>query len=79
MNASSGISIGGTKDKIQLVVLDNKSDPNTASQQARTLVLKNNTIALLGGVSPALNIPISNIGEQLRFAVSRSVHSKPLS
>ena len=73
MNASGGISIGGMKDKIQLVVLDNKSDPNIASQQARTLLLKNNAIALLGGVSPALNIPISNIGEQLKHPVIQTL------
>ena len=73
INASGGISIGGTKDKVQLVILDNQSDPNLASQQARTLLLKNNAVALLGAFTPPLDIPISNIGEQLKHPVVQSL------
>ncbi len=73
LNATGGLSVGGTKDKVQLVVLDNQSDPNTASQQARTLLLKNNAVALLGAVTPALDIPISNIAEQLQRPVIQSL------
>ncbi len=73
INASGGLAVGGTKDKIQLVVLDNQSDPNTASQQARTLLLKNNAVALLGAMTPPLDIPISNIAEQLKHPVVQSL------
>ncbi len=73
INAGGGLAVGGTKDKIQLVVLDNQSDPNTASQQARTLLLKNNAVALLGAMTPPLDIPISNIGEQLKHPVVQSL------
>ncbi|MBA2681938.1 MAG: ABC transporter substrate-binding protein [Ktedonobacteraceae bacterium] len=73
INTSGGLDVGGTKYKIQLVVLDNKSDPNTASQQARTLLLKNNAVALLGAMTPPLDIPISNIGEQLKHPVVQSL------
>ena len=73
INASGGLAVGGTKYKIQLVVLDNKSDPNTASQQVRTLFLENNAVALLGAVTPPLDIPISNIGEQLKRPVVQSL------
>ena len=73
LNAKGGISVGGNKDKVQLVVLDNQSDPNTASQQARTLLLKNNAVALLGAMTPALDIPISNIAEQLQRPVIQSL------
>ncbi|HEV2661337.1 MAG TPA: ABC transporter substrate-binding protein [Ktedonobacteraceae bacterium] len=73
INASGGLSVGGTKYKVQLTVLDNKSDPNTASQQARTLLLKNNAVALLGAATPALSIPISDIGEQLKRPVVQSI------
>jgi branched-chain amino acid transport system substrate-binding protein len=73
INASGGLDVGGTKDKIQLVILDNQSDPNTATQQARTLLLKNNAIALLGAGTPPLSIPISNVGEQLKHPVVQSI------
>jgi branched-chain amino acid transport system substrate-binding protein len=66
INASGGIGIQGTKHKVQLIVLDNQSDPNIASQQARTLFLKNNAIALLGSATPPLSIPISNVAEQIK-------------
>ena len=73
INASGGLTVGGTKDKIQLVVLDNQSDPNMASQQARTLLLKNNAVALLGAMTPPLDIPISNVAEQLKHPVVQSL------
>jgi branched-chain amino acid transport system substrate-binding protein len=73
INAGGGIDIHGTKYKLQLTILDNKSDPDTASQQARTLFLQDNAVALLGAVSPPLNIPISNIAEQLKRPVVQGV------
>ena len=66
VNASGGIDIKGTRYKVQLTFLDNKSDPNTASQQARTLFLKNSVVALLGSATPSLDIAISNVAEQLK-------------
>lgn len=73
INASGGLTVGGTKHKVQLIVLDNQSDPNMASQQARTLLLKDNAVALLGAFSPPLDIPISNVGEQLHRPVIQSL------
>ena len=73
INASGGLDVGGTKYKIQLVVLDNQSDPNRASQQARTLLLQDNAVALLGAATPPLDIPISSIGEQLKRPVVQSL------
>ena len=64
VNKAGGISIGGTKRTVQLIVRDSKSDPNTVAQQARDLVLKNNAVALLGSVSPPLAIPAANVAEQ---------------
>lgn len=69
INASGGIDIQGTKHKVQLIVLDDQSDPNLASQQARTLLLKDNAVALLGAATPALSIPVSNVAEQLKHPV----------
>ena len=64
VNQAGGITIGGTKRKVTLVILDSKSDPNTVAQQSRDLILKNNAVALLGSVSPPLAIPAANVAEQ---------------
>src|ERR1022692_5001804 len=39
-NAAGGVDIGGVKHKIDYKVLDNQSNPNLVTQQARTLVLE---------------------------------------
>lgn len=65
-NQKGGIVIGGTKHTVKLVVLDNKSDPNQVTQQARRLVLDEHAVALLGSFTPPLSIPLSNVAEQLK-------------
>lgn len=57
VNAAGGITIGGVKRRVNLVVMDNASDSTTASQQTRDLVLKDGAIALLGGATPPISIP----------------------
>ncbi|HTJ69887.1 MAG TPA: ABC transporter substrate-binding protein [Actinospica sp.] len=47
-NASGGITVNGVKRKVQLDVLDNRSDTSTMVQQVRTLVLTDHAVALLG-------------------------------
>jgi branched-chain amino acid transport system substrate-binding protein len=66
VNKAGGLDVGGTKRPVSLVVLDNQSDPNMASDQARTLFQRNNAVALLGAATPPLNIPISNVADQLK-------------
>jgi branched-chain amino acid transport system substrate-binding protein len=66
VNAVGGIAIGGTKEKLKLVVLDNGSDPNTASSQARELVLQDHAVALLGFANPLIVMPTALEAEQLR-------------
>jgi branched-chain amino acid transport system substrate-binding protein len=65
VNAAGGIAIGGTKEKLRLVVLDNGSDPSTASSQASTLVLRDHAVALLGFTSPLIVTPAALAAEQL--------------
>src|SRR6266852_2869413 len=65
-NAAGGVKVNGTQEKIQLVVLDNASDPNTASSQATTLYLQDNAVALLGPFTPPLTISVSNVAERLK-------------
>jgi branched-chain amino acid transport system substrate-binding protein len=65
-NAKGGVTVAGAKRKVKLVVLDNKSDPTLAGQQARTLILKNNAVGLLGGLDNVENIPISSVADRQR-------------
>ena len=65
-NAAGGIELGGAKHKIEYKVLDNQSNPNLVTQQARTLVQEQNVVALLGSFTPPLSIPLSNVAEQLQ-------------
>jgi branched-chain amino acid transport system substrate-binding protein len=66
VNAAGGIAIGGTKEKLKLVVLDNDSDPNTASSQASELVRQDHAVALLGSATPLIVTPTALVAEQLR-------------
>jgi branched-chain amino acid transport system substrate-binding protein len=66
VNAAGGLSVGGARRKVSLVILDNRSEPTDAADQARTLYQRNNAVAVLGAATPPLNIPISNVAEQLR-------------
>jgi branched-chain amino acid transport system substrate-binding protein len=66
INAAGGVQVGDAKRRVKLVVLDNKSDPNVATQQARTLVNKDGAAALLGACTPPLNVPLSATAETLR-------------
>jgi branched-chain amino acid transport system substrate-binding protein len=66
VNAAGGIAIGGRKEKLKLVVLDNGSDPSTASSQAAELVQHDHAVALLGPATPLIVTPAAVVAEQLR-------------
>lgn len=53
-NAAGGLDVGGTKRKVQLVLLDDKTDPNTTSSNVQQLITSNHVDALLGSCTPAL-------------------------
>ena len=65
LNAAGGIAIGGTREKLKLVVLDNGSDPAAASAQGSELVLRDHAVALLGFASPQIVLPTALVAEQL--------------
>jgi branched-chain amino acid transport system substrate-binding protein len=65
VNAAGGIAIGGTKEKLKLVVLDNDSNASTASSQASELVLKDHAVALLGDATPQIVMTTAQVAEQL--------------
>jgi len=66
VNARDGVAVGGTKQELKLVVLDNGSDPGTASSQVRELVLRDHAVALLGSATPQIILPTALVAEQLR-------------
>ncbi|GAA2484657.1 ABC transporter substrate-binding protein [Streptomyces longisporus] len=68
VNAEGGLEVGGKKRKVELKVLDNRSDTNTMVQQVRSLVLTDHAVGLLGsccqqnidmqGQADALKVPL---------------------
>jgi branched-chain amino acid transport system substrate-binding protein len=66
INAAGGVKIGGTSHQVKLVVLNNQSDPTTASQQVRNLVLKDGAQAVLGAGTPPITVPQALVAETLR-------------
>jgi branched-chain amino acid transport system substrate-binding protein len=66
VNAAGGIAIDGRREKLKLVVLDNGSDPSTASSQAAELVQHDHAVALLGSGTPQIVLPTAVAAEQLR-------------
>jgi branched-chain amino acid transport system substrate-binding protein len=66
VNAAGGIAVGGTREKLKLIVLDNASDPGTASSQASELVRRDHAVALLGYATPQIVLPTAVAAEQLR-------------
>jgi branched-chain amino acid transport system substrate-binding protein len=66
INAAGGLEVNGQKYHVNLIILDNTSDPNTASNQATTLYLQDNAVALLGPFTPPLVIPVSQVAERVK-------------
>jgi branched-chain amino acid transport system substrate-binding protein len=65
VNAAGGIAIGGAKETLKLIVLNNGSDPSTASAQANQLVMRDHAVALLGFATPLIVTPVALTAEQL--------------
>lgn len=65
-NEAGGVTIDGVERTLELAIQDNASTPETASEQARDLVLESGAVALLGPATPPLSIPVSLAAEQLQ-------------
>lgn len=63
VNDAGGILIDGTLRPVTLVVQDGKSDSTTSGDNARSLILDEGAIALLGSVSPPNTVPVSNVAD----------------
>lgn len=72
VNAAGGLAVAGTKHHVTLTVLDNRSDPNTATQQIRELVLKDHAVALLGACTPPIVVPEALAAEQQKVPIVSS-------
>jgi len=66
INKAGGLLLGGAKHHVNLIVLDNRSDPNTASQQIRELALKDNATALLGACTPPIVVPEAQAADRAK-------------
>ena len=65
VNAAGGVVVGGKKEQLKLVVLDNGSNPGTASGQASELVQRDHAVALLGAATPQIVLPTALVAEEL--------------
>jgi branched-chain amino acid transport system substrate-binding protein len=65
VNAAGGVAIGGAKEELKLIVLNNGSNPSTASSQARYLVQRDHAVALLGSAMLQIVGPTAVVAEQL--------------
>ncbi|MFL5841958.1 MAG: amino acid ABC transporter substrate-binding protein [Thermoleophilaceae bacterium] len=54
VNAAGGIQVDGKKKKVQLILLDDKTDPNTVSNNTTRLITRDKVDAMLGSCTPAL-------------------------
>ena len=65
VNAAGGVTVGGTKEQLKLVVLNNASNPTTADEQASELVKKDHAVALLGATAAPIVTLTALEAEQL--------------
>lgn len=73
INAAGGLEVDGVQRQIELIVQDNGSDGDKAAEQARSLVLDDGAVALLGAATPPITIPVSAAAEQLKVPVISTI------
>ena len=66
VNQAGGLQVGGSKRKVRLILLDDKTDPNTTSSNTDTLVSRNNATALLGSCTPSLVVAGAVVADRNR-------------
>ncbi|XPP26815.1 MAG: ABC transporter substrate-binding protein [Leucobacter sp.] len=63
VNAAGGIEIDGEARQVELVIRDSESDSTKVAEAVRSLVLDDGVVALLGSVTPPLQVPASAAAE----------------
>ncbi|MGB9769301.1 ABC transporter substrate-binding protein [Caldisericum sp.] len=74
LNKSGGI-IG---KRIKVYVVDDKGDPDSATQSIRDVLSKNNFIGIVGAPFSRIAIPVSEVCEDLKIPFVTSVATNPL-
>ena len=64
INKAGGVDVGGTKIPLELVTLDDESDPTKTVQQLETLNSNNQVVAYLGGFGSDLHAAAAGIAEK---------------
>lgn len=64
INAAGGVDIGGTKVPLELIELDDESDPTKTVQHLETLYSSNDVVAYLGGFGSDLHAAAAAIAEK---------------
>ena len=64
VNAAGGIEVGGTKRKVQLVLLDDQTDPNRTVNNVTRLITSDKVDALLGSCTDSLVEPGALIADR---------------
>jgi branched-chain amino acid transport system substrate-binding protein len=82
INAAGGVDVGGTKLPLELVTLDDESDPTKTVQNLETLFSSEEVVAYLGGFGSDLHAAAAGIAEKnkvpyigVAFAL-QSVHNQ---
>lgn len=57
VNAAGGIEVDGEKRKVELKIVDDKTDPNQVTTNIKTLISSDDSVALLGSCTPDLVNP----------------------
>ncbi|MGD9212824.1 MAG: ABC transporter substrate-binding protein [Desulfobacteraceae bacterium] len=74
INKLGGVDVGGEKMKVELVIVDNKSDPNNAGTMAQSLVTRDRVKFLLSGDEPPPMHPgVSMVAERYKIPYVTSV------
>ena len=73
INEAGGVDVDGTQRQLELVIKDNKSDPTQVTSTARSLIIDDEAVALLGSVTPPLTIPLSVVADQERIPMVTSL------
>ena len=64
INKAGGVDVGGTKIPLQLITLDDESDPTKTVQQLETLNSNDQVVAYLGGFGSDLHAAAAGIAEK---------------
>jgi branched-chain amino acid transport system substrate-binding protein len=64
VNARGGILIDGKKHKVKLVILDDASNPGTATSNVHKLISHDGAVAILGSCTPPMVTPGAVVAEQ---------------